>query len=199
MGASTLAARQRSALTRFVYLGWFRHVPVIVFQIWARHRVQLVKAVKISPTPEILDAPARHCTWWSTFVECCVANCFVSLCSPPKVLEFSRETVSQCRMYWKQSRRELSSSVFGLCTHKGQTFSTAAFFRGRVNAGGTSTFHVETLSENWQFRLIPAIIFRIWAQHLVQFVKAVKMSPTTNILDTPARHCTSWSTFVKCC
>ena len=33
-------------------------------------------------------------------------------------------------MYWKQSRIELSSSVFGLFTYKGQTFSTGAFFVG---------------------------------------------------------------------
>ena len=98
--------------------------------MWARHLVQLVKAVKMSSTPAILDAPTRHCTWWGTFVKCCVANCFVSLCSPPEVPDFFRETVSQFKMYWKQSRRELSSSVFGLCTYKGQTFSTGAFFVG---------------------------------------------------------------------
>ena len=130
MGASTLAARQRWALTRLVYLGRFRHVPAIVFQMWARHLVQLVKAVKMSLTPAILDAPTRHCTWWGTFVKCCVANCFVSLCSPPKIPEFFQETVSQFKMYWKQSRIELSSSVFGLFTYKGQTFSTGAFFVG---------------------------------------------------------------------
>ena len=147
MGASTLAARQRWALTRFVYSGRFRHVPAIVFQIWARHRVQLVKAVKMSPTPAILDAPARHCTWWSTIVECCVANCFVSLCSPPTVLEFFRETVIQFKMYWKQSRRELSSSVFGLCTYKGQTYLVGILYAltltcsARHNAAPICGFH----------------------------------------------------------
>ena len=138
MGASTLAARQRWALTRFVYSGRFRHVPAIVFQMWARHLVQLVNAVKMSPTSAMLDAPARHCTWWSTFVECCVANCFVSLCSPLKVPEFFRETVSQFQIYWKQSRRELSSSVFGLCTYKGQTFLEVIFFIN-VDVPGAST------------------------------------------------------------